>query len=74
VVFWPLAVAQYWDQELFAQRSMVYVMRTSRIADPSLQDEVRRVIWSVNPNLPLALYARSTRSPAGRWRERRSLW
>ena len=54
IVFWPMAVAEYWDQELFAQRSMVYVMRPSRIADPALQDEVRQSIWSVNANLPLA--------------------
>ncbi len=54
IVFWPMAVAQFWGDELFSPRSMVYVMRTTRLADPSLQDEVRQAVWSVNSNLPLA--------------------
>jgi hypothetical protein len=54
VVYWPMVVANFWGDELFTQRSMVFVMRTSRVADPALQDEVRAAVWSVNGNLPLA--------------------
>jgi len=54
IIYWPLAVSQFWNEELFVQRSMVFALRTTRIADPSLQDEVRETVWSVNSNLPLA--------------------
>jgi len=54
IVYWPMVVNDFWDEELFVQASMVFVMRTSRIADPSLQEEVRDAVWSVNGNLPLA--------------------
>jgi len=54
IVYWPMVVADFFDQELAAQRSMVYVMRTSRVDDAALRDEVRQAVWSVNSNLPLA--------------------
>ncbi len=54
IVYWPLAISSFWDEEEFVARSLVFTLRTGRIADPSLQDEVRKAVWSVNPNLPLA--------------------
>jgi len=54
IVYWPFSIAEYWDEEVFTQRSLVYALRTTRIADPSFGDEVRDAVWGVNPNLPLA--------------------
>jgi predicted permease len=54
IVYWPMALADFWGEELFTYPSMVYTLRTARIADPALQDEVRTAVWDVNPNLPLA--------------------
>jgi len=54
VVYWPMALANFWGDESFVSRSMVYTLRTTRIDDPALQQEVRDAVWSVNPNLPLA--------------------
>jgi predicted permease len=53
-VYWPLVTRAFWDSEIFAQRSMAYAIRTQRIRDAAFLDEVRRVIWETNPNLPLA--------------------
>jgi predicted permease len=53
-VFWPQAIDGFWDEEHFVARSLVFVLRTERIADAALQEEVRQAIWSVNSNLPLA--------------------
>jgi predicted permease len=54
IIYWPLAVSQFWNEELFVPPTMVFALRTTRTADPSLQDEVREAVWSVNSNLPLA--------------------
>jgi len=54
IVYWPMAMADFWGDERFTNRSMVFALRSARIADPSLQEEVREAVWSVNANLPLA--------------------
>jgi predicted permease len=54
IVYWPMLVERFWTQDIFAQRSMVYAIRTRRLGNPTFQDEVRSAVWSVNPNLPLA--------------------
>jgi predicted permease len=54
IVYWPMLVEDFWTQEVFAQRSMVYAIRTRRLGTPTFLDEVRAAVWSVNPNLPLA--------------------
>jgi len=36
------------------RRSVAFVMRTSRAGSTSFIEEVRRTIWAVNPDLPLA--------------------
>jgi ABC-type antimicrobial peptide transport system permease subunit len=36
------------------QRSVAFVIRTSRAGSISLRDELRNAIWSINANLPLA--------------------
>jgi putative ABC transport system permease protein len=53
-VYWPMAVNAYWDNEVFVNRSQGYVIRTSRLQDPSFLKAVQQAVWSVNANLPLA--------------------
>ncbi len=53
-VYWPMVVENFWEEGLWAQRSLVYVIRTSRSNSESLLPEAREAIWSVNANLPLA--------------------
>jgi predicted permease len=54
IVYWPMLVEKFWNQEVMAQRSMVYAIRTRRLGTPNFLEEVRSAVWSVNPNLPLA--------------------
>ena len=39
---------------IFVQRSLAYVIRSSRLQEPGFLGEVQQAVWSVNPNLPLA--------------------
>ena len=54
LVYWPAAVERFWGQELFAQRSAVFIVRTARAGQAGLVRQARDAVWSVNPNLPLA--------------------
>ncbi len=53
-VFWPMAVADMWGEELIVRRFISYAIRTSRPNPESILPEAREAIWSVNANLPLA--------------------
>jgi len=53
-IYWPLAIADFWDQDLFVPRSVAYTIRSPRVGTAGLFDDVRRAVWSVNPRLPLA--------------------
>lgn len=53
-VYWPLAMSNFWDDELHVRRSMVFVLRGDRPIGSRLRAEVQDAVWSVNPNLPLA--------------------
>jgi predicted permease len=54
IVYWPLLLEQYWEEELYAQRNLGYVLRTDRTGSPSLLKEIQQAVWSVNGNLPVA--------------------
>ncbi len=53
-VYWPHVVANFWEEDIFLQRSMAYVIRSPRAGTSTLVDDVRAAVWSVDPNLPLA--------------------
>jgi predicted permease len=53
VVFWPLAMNRGGDG-LTVRRSMAFAVRTSRPTASSLLPDVRKAVWAVNPNLPIA--------------------
>ncbi len=54
IVYWPHLVENFWGLEIFARRTMVYVVRSGIPPATSLLDQVREAVWSVHPTLPLA--------------------
>ena len=52
-LYWPMLHRVHSD-EVEASRTMGYAIRTRRINNPTLLEEVRQAVWSVNSNLPLA--------------------
>jgi len=53
-VFWPILINQFADNPVFVWRSLFYLIRGDRIGTEGFLNEVRRAVWSVDPNLPLA--------------------
>jgi predicted permease len=53
-VYWPMKVSAAVAGGPFVQRSMAYVIRSSRLQSPGFLSEVQQAVWSINPNLPLA--------------------
>lgn len=53
-VYWPMAMRDFWQEELLVRRSMSYGLRFDRPIDDSVMGELQRTIWAVNPDLPLA--------------------
>jgi predicted permease len=54
IVYWPMLIKNFWGNENYVQRSLTYVIRSSRLQSPGFLAEVQQAVWSVNPNLPLA--------------------
>jgi putative ABC transport system permease protein len=54
VVYWPSVVERFWGFDIFTRRSIAYAIRSARTGASGLLDDVRRTVWSVNPNLPVA--------------------
>ncbi|CAN5728401.1 ABC transporter permease [soil metagenome] len=52
--FWPMLVADFWEDGLQVQRTMAYTLRLEASLTPPVMDAVRRAVWSVNSNLPLS--------------------
>jgi predicted permease len=53
-VYWPILAAHFTGTELDVRRYVTYSIRTRRAGSESFMSEVRRAVWSVDPNLPLA--------------------
>ena len=53
-VYWPILAAHFTDTELDVRRYVTYSVRSRRAGSESLMSEVRRAVWSVDANLPLA--------------------
>jgi len=54
IVYWPLLLKEWWTQPLHIERTIAYVVRSTRVGSPGLLRELQQAVWSVNPNLPLA--------------------
>ena len=53
-IYWPMAMKDFWREELIVRRSMAYGLRFDRPIDEGVYSELQRTIWSVNADLPLA--------------------
>jgi predicted permease len=54
IVYWPMMVKNFWSMPVMMHRTMAFAIRSPRTGSASFLDEIRRSVWSVNPNLPLA--------------------
>ncbi len=54
LIYWPMALAHFWDESLFVPRGFNVVVRASRERVPSLLPEIRSAVWSVNRDLAIA--------------------
>jgi predicted permease len=54
IVYWPMMLRDFWGQPLIVQRGQAFAIRSTRTGSASLLNEVRRAVWSVNPDLPIA--------------------
>jgi len=52
-VYWPVVMDNFWGNEKFVQRGSVYVIRTDRAGSESLLTQIRQVVWSVTPEVPI---------------------
>jgi putative ABC transport system permease protein len=48
IVYWPML------NEIYTTSTMSYAVRSTRVGSPGFLAELRRAVWSVNPNMPLA--------------------
>ena len=54
IVYWPLLLANFDGNSVEVRRDIAIVLRTRRAGSQSLTSDVRRAVWSVDPNLPLS--------------------
>ena len=55
IVYWAMLNGDDQDPRgIYVQRSLAYVIRSSRLESPGFMGEVQQAVWSVNSNLPLA--------------------
>ncbi len=52
-VYWPLFMSGFWGESPWVSRHAAYAIRSPRAGSESLLKEVRKAVWSVNPNVPL---------------------
>ncbi len=53
-VYWPIMADRLESSGLMIHRDVSFVVRSPRAGSASLLDEIRRAVWSADPNLPLA--------------------
>ena len=53
-VYWPMLVAHFEGNDVDVRRFVTYSIRSTRAGSESLMNEMRRAVWSVDPNLPLS--------------------
>ncbi|MBV8809024.1 MAG: ABC transporter permease, partial [Acidobacteriaceae bacterium] len=54
ITYWPILIKDFWGDPVNVQRSLAFAVRSSRTGSSGFLDEVRRAVWSVNPNVPFA--------------------
>ncbi len=53
-VFWPVLLKDHWGSPISVQRTMAFLVRSPRAGSAGFLDDIRRAVWSVNPNVPIA--------------------
>jgi putative ABC transport system permease protein len=53
-VYWPMMMTRFYGEKTLVHRELAFAIRTPRAGSESLMNEVRRAVWSVDANLPLA--------------------
>jgi len=53
-VYWPQVVEHFWGDSVFTPRSMAFAVRASSTNPSALLPQMRKAVWAVNPNLPVA--------------------
>jgi predicted permease len=54
-VYWPILVANIESSsDVYVERTVTFAIRSPRAGSEGLMNEIRQVVWSVDPNLPLA--------------------
>ena len=53
-VYWPLLMARFDGSPVVVSRDVTFAVRTQRAGSGSLVSDLKRAVWSVDPNLPLA--------------------
>ena len=53
-VYWPVLVAHFEGNDVDVRRFVTYSIRSPRAGSPSLMSEMRRAVWSADPDLPLS--------------------
>jgi putative ABC transport system permease protein len=54
IALWPMLMDDFSGDPIFMQRTLAYVIRSSRTGSRGFLNEISQAVWSVNPNLPLA--------------------
>ncbi|MBZ5725010.1 MAG: ABC transporter permease [Acidobacteriia bacterium] len=52
-IYWPVYMDNFWGNEKFLARSIVYVIRSDRAGSESLLAQIRQAVWSVVPDVPI---------------------
>ena len=53
-VYWPVLQDRFEGQKEIARRSITYAIRSQRAGSAAFMQDVQRVVWSINSDLPLA--------------------
>ena len=53
-VYWPVLATRFEGMDIDVRRYVAFSIRSPRAGSETLMNDVRRAVWSVDPNLPLA--------------------
>jgi len=54
IVYWPFTKRDFWENGVDVSRNLAVVVRSPRTGTESFLKDVRKAVWLVNPNVPLA--------------------
>jgi putative ABC transport system permease protein len=54
IVYWPMMIENFWGEPLMVRRGESFAIRSSRTNSSGFLAEIRRAVWSVNANVPIA--------------------